>query len=105
MKFKALVPVTEMVEKEYDIEVPDNLKDVLKKYEVWYDSLSDDDYTDLMTAIKGIDPDFDEETGNAEDWVWESIIYDVRWKISKEADLWEVDDVQALADGDFNFMM
>ena len=87
MKFTAVVPVTKMETRTYDIYVPEDVQKVIKAYEKWYDDMSKENETNLINAIKVAELNFDEKTNNFEDYANEII-----------------DDIQGLADGDFNFI-
>ena len=109
MKFTAVIPVTKMETRTYDINVPEDVQKVIKAYEKWYDDMSKENETNLINAIKVAEPDFDEKTDDFEGYVNE-IIYDIRWSIyhrekdNGSAEVCEIDDIQGLADGDFNFI-
>ena len=117
MKFTAVIPVTKMETRTYDIYVPEDVQKVIKAYEKWYDDMSKENETNLINAIKVAEPDFDEKTDDFEGYVNEiiydianEIIYDIRWSIynreknNGSAEVYEIDDVHALADGNFNFI-
>lgn len=109
MKFTAVIPVTKMETRTYDIYVPEDVQKVIKAYEKWYDDMSKENETSLINAIKAAEPDFDEKTDDFEGYANE-IIDDIRWSIynreknNGNTDVYEVDDVQGLADGNFNFI-
>ena len=109
MKFTAVVPVTKMETRTYDIYVPEDVQKVIKAYEKWYDDMSKENETNLINAIKVAELNFDEKTNNFEDYANE-IIYDIRWRIyhrekkNGSAEVYGIDDIQGLADGDFNFI-
>lgn len=109
MKFTAVIPVTKIEARTYDIYVPEDVQKVIKAYEKWYDDMSKENETSLINAIKIAEPDFDEKTDDFEDYANE-IIYDIRWSIynreksNVSAEVYEIDDVQGLADGNFNFI-
>ena len=109
MKFTAVIPVTKMETRTYDIYVPEDVQKVIKAYEKWYDDMSKENETNLINAIKVAEPDFDEKTDNFEDYANE-IIYYIRWSIynreknNGSAEVHGMDDIQGLADGDFNFI-
>lgn len=109
MKFTVVIPVTKMETRTYDIYVPEDVQKVIKAYEKWYDDMSKENETNLINAIKVAEPDFDEKTDDFEGYVNE-IIYDIRWSIyhrekdNGSAEVYEIDDIQGLADGDFNFI-
>lgn len=109
MKFTAVVPVTKMETRTYDIYVPEDVQKVIKAYEKWYDDMSKENETNLINAIKVAELNFDEKTNNFEDYANE-IIDDIRWNIynrekkNGSAEVYEIDDIQGLADGDFNFI-
>ena len=104
MKFTAVIPVTKMETRTYDIYVLEDFQKVIKAYEKWYDDMSKENETNLINAIKVAEPDFDEKTDANE------IIYDIRWSIynreknNGSAEVHGMDDIQGLADGDFNFI-
>lgn len=117
MKFTAVIPVMKMETRTYDVDISENAKKVIKAYEKWYDDMSKENETNLIDAIKANDPSFDERTYDFEyytndviDDYANDIINYVRWKIyRKELDsgnegVHEIDDIQGLADGDFNFI-
>lgn len=113
MKFTAVIPVMKMETRTYDVEISENAKKVIKAYEKWYDDMSKENETNLINAIKVAEPDFDEKTDDFEGYVNEiiydianKIIYDIRWSIynNGSAEVYEIDDIQGLADGDFNFI-
>ena len=52
MKFTAVVPVTKMETRTYDIYVPEDVQKVIKAYEKWYDDMSKENETNLINAIK-----------------------------------------------------
>lgn len=113
MKFTAIIPVTKMETRTYDIYVIEDIQKVIKAYEKWYDDMSKENETNLINAIKVAEPDFDEKTDDFEGYVNEiiydianEIIYDIRWSIynNGSAEVYEIDDIQKLADGDFNFI-
>lgn len=109
MKFTAIVPVTRMETRTYDVNVPEDAQRIIKAYEKWYDDMSKENEANVVDAIKVIEPDFDEKIDDFEEYANE-IIDDVRWEIyNREMDsgntgVYEIDDVQGLADGDFNFI-
>ena len=109
MKFTAVVPVTKMETRTYDIYVPEDVQKVIKAYEKWYDDMSKENETNLINAIKVAELNFDEKTNNSEDYANE-IIDDIRWNIynrekkNGSAEVYGIDDIQGLADGDFNFI-
>lgn len=109
MKFTAVIPVTKMETRTYDIYVPDDVQKVIKAYEKWYDDMSKENEANLIDAIKVAEPYFDEKTDDLEGHVNE-IIYDIRWSIynreksNGSTEVYEIDDVQGLADGNFNFI-
>lgn len=109
MKFTAVVPVTKMETRTYDIYVPEDVQKVIKAYEKWYDDMSKENETNLINAIKVAELNFDEKTNNFEDYANE-IIDDIRWNIynrekkNGSAEVYGIDDIQGLADGDFNFI-
>ena len=113
MKFTAVIPVTKMETRTYDIYVPEDVQKVIKAYEKWYDDMSKENETNLINAIKVAEPDFDEKTDDFEGYANEiiydienEIIYDIRWSIynNGSAEVYEIGDIQELADGDFNFI-
>ena len=109
MKFTAVIPVTKMETRTYDIYVPEDVQKVIKAYEKWYDDMSKENETNLINAIKVAELNFDEKTNNFEDYANE-IIDDIRWNIynrekkNGSAEVYGIDDIQGLADGDFNFI-
>ena len=109
MKFTAVIPVTKMETRTYDIYVPEDVQKAIKAYEKWYDDMSKENETNLINAIKVAEHNFDEKTDNFEDYVNE-IIDDIRWNIynrekkNGSAEVYGIDDIQGLADGDFNFI-
>lgn len=109
MKFTAVIPVTKMEIRTYDVDVPENAQKVIKAYEKWYDNMSEENKITLIDAIKTNDPSFDERVDDFEEYA-NDVIDDVRWKIyRKEVDsgnegVYEIDDVHGLADGNFNFI-
>ena len=109
MKFTAVIPVTKMETRTYDIYVPEDVQKVIKAYEKWYDDMSKENETNLINAIKVAELNFDEKTNNFEDYANE-IIDDIRWNIynrekkNGNAEVYGIDDIQGLADGDFNFI-
>lgn len=109
MKFTAVIPVIKMETRTYDVYVPENVQKVIKAYEKWYDDMSKENETSLINAIKAVKPDFDEKTDYIEGYAKE-IIYDIRWSIynreksNGSTEVYEIDDVQGLADGNFNFI-
>lgn len=109
MKFTAIVPITKMETRTYDINVPGDDQKVIKAYEKWYDNMSKENEISLINTIKASEPDFDEKIDNFEDYV-DNIIYDIRNEIYNiETDrgntgIYAIDDVLALADGKFNFI-
>ena len=109
MKFTAVIPVMKMETRTYDVDISENAKKVIKAYEKWYDDMSKENETNLIDAIKANDPSFDERTDNFEYYTNDVIDY-VRWKIyrkevnSGNEGIYEIDDVHALADGNFNFI-
>lgn len=109
MKFTAVVPVVKYETKTYDVDVSENEKKIIKAYEKWYDDMSKENETSLINAIKAAEPYFDEKTDDFEGHAKE-IIYDIRWSIyireksNGNTEVYEIDDVQGLADGNFNFI-
>lgn len=110
MKFTAVIPVTKMETRTYDIYVPEDVQKVIKAYEKWYDDVSKKNETNLINAIKVTEPDFDEKTDDFEDYAKNEIIYNIRRSIynreknNRSAAVYEIDDVHGLADGNFNFI-
>ena len=110
MKFTAVIPVTKMETRTYDIYVLEDVQKVIKAYEKWYDDVSKKNETNLINAIKVTEPDFDEKTDDFEDYAKNEIIYNIRRSIynreknNGSAEVYEIDDVHALADGNFNFI-
>lgn len=110
MKFTAVIPVTKMETRTYDIYVPEDVQKVIKAYEKWYDDVSKKNETNLINAIKVTEPDFDEKTDDFEDYAKNEIIYNIRRSIynreknNGSAAVYEIDDVHGLADGNFNFI-
>ena len=107
MKFTAIVPVTKMETRTYDINVPEDDQKVIKAYEKWSDNMSKENEISFINTIKAIAPDFDEDIGLAKCYV-ASIIYDIRNEIynietdSGNAGTFEIDDILELTDGKFN---
>lgn len=107
MKFTALVPVTKMVEKSYDLTLSKEAEQMIKAYEKWSDRLTDDNANALIDAIEKFDEDFNPDEDDFEDYVNE-FLYDIRCKIYDiekydNSDVYELDDIHELTDGDFNF--
>lgn len=108
MKFTAVVPVTKMETKIYDINVPEDDQKVIKAYEKWSNNMSKENETNLINTIKASEPDFDEKIDNFEDYV-DNILYDIRNEVyniemdNGNTGVYEIDDVLNLADGNFNF--
>lgn len=106
MKFTALIPVTKMVEKSYDLPLSKEEEQMIKAYEKWCDNLTDENEKALIETIKKADEDFNPNEEDFEDYVNE-FLYDIRCKIYDEekynSDVYELDDIQELAEGDFNF--
>lgn len=109
MKFTAVVPVTQMETKTYDINVPEDDQKVIKAYEKWSGNMSKENETNLIDTIKASESGFNEKIDNFEDYV-DKIIYDIRNEIyniemdSGNTGVYEIDDVLKLADGKFNFI-
>ena len=109
MKFTAVIPVMKMETRTYDVDISENAEKVIKAYEKWYDDMSKENEANLIDAIKANDPSFDERIDDFENYV-NDVIDDVRWKIyrkevnSGNEGVYEIDDVHALADGNFNFI-
>ena len=109
MKFTAVIPVTKMETRTYDIYVLEDFQKIIKAYEKWYDDMSKENETNLINAIKVAEPDFDEEIDDFEGYA-NAIIYDIRWRIyhreknNGSAEVYGINDIQGLADGDFNFI-
>ena len=109
MKFTAVIPVTKMETRTYDIYVLEDFQKIIKAYEKWYDDMSKENETNLINSIKVAELNFDEKTNNFEDYANE-IIDDIRWNIynrekkNGSAEVYGIDDIQGLADGDFNFI-
>lgn len=109
MKFTAVIPVMKMETRTYDVDISENAKKVIKAYEKWYDDMSKENEANLIDAIKVAEPDFNEKTDNFEGYA-NKIIYDIRWSIynreknNGSAEVYEIDDIRGLADGDFNFI-
>lgn len=109
MKFTAIVPVTKIETRTYDINVPEDDQKVIKAYEKWSDNMSKENEISFINTIKTIAPDFDEDIDIAKGYV-DNIIYDIRNEIYKiETDsgntgTFEIDDILKLADGNFNFI-
>lgn len=109
MKFTAVVPVTKMETRTYDINVPKDDQKVIKAYEKWFDNMSKENEISLINTIKASEPDFNEKIDNFEDYV-NNIIYDIMNEIynterdSGNTDVYEIEDILKLADGKFNFI-
>lgn len=109
MNFTAIVPITRMETRTYDINVPEDDQKIIKAYEKWYDNMSKENEISLINTIKASEPDFDEKIDNFEDYV-DNIIYDIRNEIYNiETDrgntgIYAIDDILELADGKFYFI-
>lgn len=109
MKFTAIIPVMKMETRTYDVDISESAKKVIKAYEKWYDDMSKENETSLIDAIKANDSSFDERIDDFEEYAYD-VIDDVRWKIyrkevnSGNEGVYESNDVQGLADGNFNFL-
>lgn len=109
MKFTAVVPVTKMETRTYDINVPEDDQKVIKAYEKWSDNMSKENEISFINTIKAIVPDFDEDIDVAKGYV-DNIIYDIKNEIyntemdSGNTGVYEIDDVLNLTDGNFNFI-
>ena len=105
MKFTAIVPVTKMETRTYDINVHEDDQKVIKAYEKWYDNRTKENEISFINTIKASVPDFDGDIDLAKDYV-DNIIYDIRNEIYniETGGTFEIDDVLGLADGNFNFI-
>lgn len=106
MKFTAIVAVTKMETRTYDINVHEDNQKVIKAYEKWSDNMSKENEINFINTIKESVPDFDGDIDTAKDYV-DNIIYDIKNEIynietdSGNTGTFEIDDI---VDGKFNFL-